>query len=678
MVSFLVLATCAAAQLAPPALDRLPAGAIHPRGWLKAQAEAQVSGFTGGCTVSPICGIMQNKWLANDNHKLTGGEQGGGYFLNGFMPLTCQVDVGDELRALREATIDKNLLWANQTGGWFGGEIPHGNGSTVPTYWGRMSVVLAFQSYAECEGAYAPTNATAQAMVQDALLTYHKLIGARIAAHDPPFVDDPWGAARYQEVLVAVQWLIDRGHNDAELWDLMAQVHAQELPVIDWETWFVSGDPYDPPPDPRCWPNNSDPTQQQFMSHHGVNLMEAIKTGPAWYRVSGEATDADNARAALAFIDEYERSPDGTFTAPDCFAQVSNVPTNGAETCSVVEAMFSLRFAYETTADAALFDRLELVAFNAMPATTDANFTGNSYYHAVNQLVLSGKTGYSPYNGCCTGNVHQGWPKFIMSGVQTMHAHPEHVVISGYAPFAATLASANVSVGGQYPFADNATIALSRAAGGAPWALTLRIPCWVDAARLHVDGGGDPIEIPPSATCGFFDVPGLDPAATDFAATLVFDASIVVTAGAWSPPAGAIEIRRGPLLFSYPVNGTVNVTEINATMVESTRVDRVVNASFGIALENPNASALVFSGFGALNAVVPFDRAQPPATITARARMTTGSVQADYEKNGMPPPSPVKAEDCNGTAFDVELVPMAHTHLRLTVLPVLEDVNGTI
>ena len=39
-------------------------------------------------------------------------------------------------------------------------------------------------------------------------------------------------------------------------------------------------------------------------------------------------------------------------------------------------------------------------------------------------------------------------------------------------------------------------------------------------------------------------------------------------------------------------------------------------------------------------------------------------------------PSPVKAEDCNGTAFDVELVPMAHTHLRLTVLPVLENAIG--
>ncbi len=677
MKAILVLATyAAAAQLAPPALDRLPAGAIHPRGWLKAQAEAQVSGFTGGCTVSPVCGIMQSKWLANDDYDVNkGNEQGGGYFLNGFMPLTCQVDVGDELRAYREATIDKNLRWANETGGWFGGEIPHGNGSTAPNYWGRMHVMLAFESYAECEGAFAPTNATAQAMVQDALVTYHKLIAARIAAHDPPFVDNPWGYARYQEVLVAVQWLIDRGHDDAELWDLMTQMRTQELPVIDWEEWFVSGDPYDPPSDPRCWPNNSDPTQQNFMLHHGVNVMEAIKTGPAWYRVSGDAQDAANARAALAFIDEYERSPDGTFTAPDCFTQVQNVPTNGVETCSVVESMFSLRFAYETTADAALFDRLELVAFNALPATTDANFTGNAYYHAVNQLKITDKTGYG-INGCCTGNVHQGWPKFIMSGVQTMHAHPEHVVISGYAPFAATLATANVTVGGQYPFADNATIALSRVAGGAPWALTLRIPCWVDGARLHVDGGGDPIAIPQNTTCGFFEVPGLDAAATDFAATLVFDASIVVTADAWSTLAGAIEIRRGPLLFSYPVNGTANVTSLNATMVERTSVERIPNASFGIALENPNASALAFSGFGALNAVVPFDRARPPATITARARMTTGNVQVNYEKNGMPPPSPVKAEDCNGTAFDVELVPMAHTHLRLTVLPVLENAMG--
>ena len=34
-------------RLAPPVLDRLPAGAIHPQGWLKAQAELQ--GNRVGC-----------------------------------------------------------------------------------------------------------------------------------------------------------------------------------------------------------------------------------------------------------------------------------------------------------------------------------------------------------------------------------------------------------------------------------------------------------------------------------------------------------------------------------------------------------------------------------------------------------------------------------------------------
>ena len=119
------------------------------------------------------------------------------------------------------------------------------------------------------------------------------------------------------------------------------------------------------------------------------------------------------------------------------------------------------------TGDIKLFDRLEWVAFNSMPATADKDWTGNSHYHSVNQVDAHGTTGFSPFNGCCTGNVHQGtthralslscslcsranqkrttvvavsgWPKFIMSGVQTVHGEPGSIVVSGYSPQAATL-----------------------------------------------------------------------------------------------------------------------------------------------------------------------------------------------------------------------------------------------
>ena len=68
--------------------------------------------------------------------------------------------------------------------------------------------------------------------------------------------------------------------------------------------------------------------------------------------------------------------------------------------------MYSVRTAYEITGSVPLYDRLERMAFNALPATTDQLFAGNAYYHRVNQMHLSGKDGYE-INGCCTGNVHQ-------------------------------------------------------------------------------------------------------------------------------------------------------------------------------------------------------------------------------------------------------------------------------
>ena len=37
------------------------------------------------------------------------------------------------------------------------------------------------------------------------------------------------------------------------------------------------------------------------------------------------------------------------------------------------------------------------------------------------------------------------------------------------------------------------------------------------------------------------------------------------------------------------------------------------------------------------------------------------------------PDGPVPLSACNGSLFDAELVPLAHSHLRLTVLPVLAD-----
>jgi len=371
-----------------------------------------------------------------------------------------------------------------------------------------MIAVLALQTYVECTGAFAP-NATKQSAVEAALLRHYKTMHDQIAAQRPSFWTDAWGSARYSEILLGVQWMIDRGHTDTFLFDLMQLVRGKSEEILGWEQWFVSGNPFEDTTvdTARCWPNKSDIAERAFQKHHGVNIMEALKTGPLWsnpnpnpnpnimeamktgplwYRVSGDDFSRNNTATALDWGDKYARSPDGTFTAPDCLnipESEAHAPSSGVETCSVVESMFSLRTAYEITGTVAIYDRLERIAFNAMPATTDQLFGGNAYYHSVNQVHLNGKDGFE-INGCCTGNVHQGWPKFIMSQVQTIHGSDSSIVLSGYSPFNATLKDGTtVAVGGQYPFADQVTIAVTRTANSA-WSLSLRIPCWAKSAQV--------------------------------------------------------------------------------------------------------------------------------------------------------------------------------------------------
>lgn len=69
-------------------------------------------------------------------------------------------------------------------------------------------------------------------------------------------------AARYNEVLVSSQWLIDRGHTNPEIFELMNLVRAQSEAVLEWEQWFTEGDPKATMTrfSERCWPNKTDPT----------------------------------------------------------------------------------------------------------------------------------------------------------------------------------------------------------------------------------------------------------------------------------------------------------------------------------------------------------------------------------------------------------------------------------
>ena len=118
-----------------------------------------------------------------------------------------------------DASVSKILKTASPDG-YLGPALPNvTNGKNPDIYWGRMSLVLGLQSFVECEGPYAPPKSL-QAAMEQALVKHHISFYKHVAASSPEWIDDVWGSARYSEVLIACQWLIDRGHTDPELFEL--------------------------------------------------------------------------------------------------------------------------------------------------------------------------------------------------------------------------------------------------------------------------------------------------------------------------------------------------------------------------------------------------------------------------------------------------------------------------
>ena len=121
----------------------------------------------------------------------------------------------------------------------------------------------------------------------------------------------------------------------------------------------------------------------------------------------------------LEQLDRFHGQPNGIFSADEHYA--GRDPSQGTELCAVVEAMFSLEFASAVLGDISLTDRLEKIAYNALPGTQTADLWGHQYDQQPNQVLCSvarrnwttndhssNLFGLEPHFGCCTANLHQG------------------------------------------------------------------------------------------------------------------------------------------------------------------------------------------------------------------------------------------------------------------------------
>jgi DUF1680 family protein len=163
--------------------------------------------------------------------------------------------------------------------------------------------------------------------------------------------------------------------------------------------------------------------------------------------------------------------------------------------------MYSLELVAAMTGDAGYVDRLERIAFNALPATFAPDMWSHQYDQQVNQVQCtvnpdhmwstngpdSNIFGLEPNYGCCTSNLHQGWPKFAAH--LWMASADDGLVAVAYAPCALrhTLRGRNVQleIDTDYPFRETIRITVT-AERPVKFPLRLRVPGWALQPTLRI------------------------------------------------------------------------------------------------------------------------------------------------------------------------------------------------
>jgi uncharacterized protein len=373
-------------------------------------------------------------------------------------------------------------------------------------------------------------------------------------------------------------------------------------------------------------------------------------------------------------LDKYHGLPNGMFSCDEHLAGPD--PSQGSELCTVVEYMFSLEHAVAITGQAALGDRLEKLAFNALPGTFTDDMWAHQYNQQPNQVECSlhhkpwttdgpesNLFGLEPNFGCCTANFHQGWPKFansvfMLSGSQDSEARDGLAAIA-YAP-----CEVHTRVRGTpvdlveetgYPFSGVIRMTVNPAAP-LVFPLQLRIPAWAAAASVRINGEAQPQPAP-----GAFAVVERTWKHGD-RVEISFPMQPRVNRGFHD----SISIDRGPLLFSYPIGESwVKLATRGMTADWQVFPSTSWNYALDLDADDPARSIQIKEGEVAESV---FTARQAPVRLAVKGRKVPAWRAEDGVADSVPQ-SPVRSEE---PQENLTLVPYAAAKLRISAFPRLQ------
>jgi len=398
---------------------------IKPRGWLRRQLEIQAKGLAGN---------LDKVWPDVRDSAWIGGEVEGWervpYWLDGFIPLAYLLEDRDMITRAKKY-IDAILAGQQESGCIC--PCPEEELAQYDT-WALLLISKVLVVYYQCA-----KDERIPAALHRVLKDYYE----RLKAGEIHLFK--WGKFRWFEGFIAIRFLYERCEEDwlLELARILREQGADYNQLSSrWER----------------------PLNQWTLETHIVNIAMMLKYEAVSFDLLGLEYE-NHAETLYQLLREYHGAAVGIFTGDECLSGLS--PIQGTELCAVVEQMYSYEQLFERTGNPVWLERLEKLAFNALPATMSDDMWAHQYVQMSNQISCEkfpGRSlfrtngpeahlfGLEPNYGCCTANMGQGWPKFALSAFY----QKEDVILSAVGvPCKLQCDTADITLDTDYPFRND-------------------------------------------------------------------------------------------------------------------------------------------------------------------------------------------------------------------------------
>ena len=588
---------------------------IKPQGWLKRQLEIQAEGLSGNLhEIWPD--IRDSAWIGGKRE----GWERVPYWLDGFIPLSYLLE-DDEMIATVKKYIDA-IVSAQQDDGW----ICPCNKEKRKKYdtWAIQLICKTLKVYYDCSG-----DERIPEVIYRVLKNYYEsLKSGEIKLFG-------WGKFRWFESFISINFLYEK-YNEDWIKDLAKIIKEQGF---DYNTTVE---------------NWKKPSHKWQMNTHIVNIAMMLKSKAVSHEILGEEY-IDNAEKLRTILDKYNGTVFEGFTGDEVLSGLD--PTRGTECCAIVEHMYSYEEIFAHTGENKWAERLEVLGFNALPATLSEDMWTHQYVQQVNQIACQ-KTmimapwstngpyahtfGLEPNFGCCTANFNQGWPKFALSPFM----YKDNTIINSVMlPSVLSDNGVKIRLETNYPFENKVQYYID---ANRDFNFVIRIPSF--AKNLTVNGEN-------------VEVKDLEFAIKQGETDIQIE--FETTPNMKKRPNDLYALQMGSLIFSVPIQYEKEMREYTKKGVQR----KFPYCDYEFIPKTPwnygyadDEFSINFNGIGD----IPFSQDNPPVTIKANMQQINWGLKFPYRSVARKTP---KSRTPISNVQEIELCPYGCAKLRMTEMP---------